>query len=161
MTISPRLWLATFVALVFAIGTATGVLVDRLWLVGPPGPPPGRGMASLPGLPDGPPPNRIVSDLDARLHLTDAQRQQIVSILEAHRPRVRELQDSARQLFVNEQQALHDDITKVLTPAQADQFKAMIVGPEGPGRGRPGGPRGRGRPGGPRGPSGPPGSSRE
>ena len=147
MTVSSRVWLVTFVSLVFLIGASAGILVDRAWLIQPPANRFGPQRPALPpGPPQGPSPDRIVADLDSELHFTDIQRQQIVAILEAHRPRVRQLQDDARQRFVDEQQALHDEINKTLTADQSARFKTMAVGPEGPGR--PGGPRGRLGPGG-------------
>lgn len=144
MTVSARAWLVTFVGLVFMVGASAGVLIDRRWLLppagGPPPPPPSRQ-----GPPPGPPTERIVAELDAALALTEAQRQRVSAILEAHRPRVRQLQDEARQRFIVEQQLLHDEISGTLTPEQVERFKNIAVGLEpppgrGPGRGRPGGP---------------------
>ena len=144
MTISPRVWLATFVSLVFVIGVSAGVLVDREWLLGRPGiGRPGPGGRGGPGGPSpggplvGPPPERIVADLDAELHLSDAQRQQILTILDAHRPRVRALQDDARKKFSDEQRLLQDEIAKTLTADQAARFRELQA------RQPPGGRRGR------------------
>jgi hypothetical protein len=144
--VSARVWLLTFVGLVFLVGGSAGILVDRVWLLQPAGSPP---AAPRPGPPPaGPPAERIVAELDAALTLTEAQRQQITTILEAHRPRVRQLQEDARQRFIDEQRLLHDEISKTLTPDQAALFKNISVGLDpgrGPGRGRPGGPPRRGR----------------
>jgi hypothetical protein len=160
MTVSPRVWLVTFVSLVFVIGVSAGVLVDRTWLIhdgrpfrsgpGGPGGPDGRG----PGGPGGPgrglPPligpssDRLIEDLDNELHLTAEQRQKIQSILEAHRPQVRALQDDARKKFTDEQQKLQDEIAATLTKDQATHFLDLMarrpLDPGGPGRR--GGPRG-------------------
>jgi hypothetical protein len=161
MTISPRVWLATFIALVLMIGVSAGVLIDRTFLLrgrdggrfvqGGPNGPGDRGGRGGPGGPGGqlvgPPPDRIVADLDAELHLSEAQRDQIRAILDAHRPRVRELQDAARKTFSDEQKLLQDEIAKALTADQATRFREMRarqpeLGPGGPGGGRrgPGGP---------------------
>ena len=157
MTVSPRVWLVTFVSLVFVIGVSAGVLIDRSWLIhdgrgfrGPgPGGPDGRG----PGGPGGPgrglppligPSDRLIQDLDNELHLTADQRQKIQTILDAHRPQVREMQDEARKKFTDEQQKLQDEIAATLTGDQATHFRDLMARrpPEpGGGPGRRGGPR--------------------
>jgi Spy/CpxP family protein refolding chaperone len=145
MTVSPRAWLATFVALVLLIGVSAGVLIDRVWLVRPR--PPGAlliGGPLGPGGPGGPAPPQLVDQLDRRLHLTPEQRRQILSILETHRPRVRQLLTDARDRFVAEQDALMAEINAVLTPEQATRLRELLMRrrPLQPGRGR-GGPPGR------------------
>ena len=147
MTVSARVWLLTFVGLVFLVGASAGILVDRAWLLQPGAPPPPPPRQGPP--PPGPPTDRIVNDLDSALRLTEPQKQQITAILETHRPRVRQLQDEARQRFIDEQQALHDEISRTLTPDQVERFKNMNVGLEPPGRGPDRGGPGRRGPGGP------------
>lgn len=157
MNVSPRLWIATCAALVLLIGVSAGVFVDRLWLLhrapaaGPAGFGMGMGGPGRMGGGMGPSPERIVSDLDAELHFTPEQRAAIVAILEAHRPRVQQVQQDARQRFVEEQHSLQDAVARTLTPDQASRFRELVaeqpgrLGPAGPGRG-PGG-RGAGGPG--------------
>jgi uncharacterized membrane protein len=155
---SPRLWFATFASLVFLIGALAGVVVDRAWLLPRPGanPPaigPGRGMGPGGGagmglgrgggpLMQGP--ERVIADLDNELNLTTEQETAIRKILDAWRPRVQALQNTARNEFVSAQEQLHAEIAKTLTPDQAKRFEDMsarvLQGPRGMGQGR-----GRGR----------------
>lgn len=148
MTVSPRVWLVTFVSLVFVIGMSAGVLVDRTWLIrdarpfrqgpggrGPGGPGgPGRGLPPL----IGPSSDRLIEDLDNELQLTADQRQKIQLILEAHRPQVRALQDDARKKFTDEQKKLQDEIAATLANDQATRFRDLMARrppePGGPGR---------------------------
>lgn len=153
MTPSTRVWIGTFVALVFLIGAMAGFVVDRMWLLPSrvplglgPGGGPGRGGGGGPGMQN---PARIVADLDERLDLTADQEAAILRILEAWRPRVQDVQDRTRQQFVDMQQELQAEIAKTLTAEQAERFEKMgvqIGGPRGP-RGGPGmgGREGRGR----------------
>lgn len=147
MTPSPRVWIATFVALVFLIGGMAGVVVDRMWLLpsrgqfgGGPGGGPGPGRGG-PGMQN---PARIVDDLDRRLDLSADQEAAILKILESWRPRVQEVQDRTRKQFVDMQQELHAEIARMLTPDQAARFDAMGV-PIGGGPGPRGGGGMRGR----------------
>jgi Spy/CpxP family protein refolding chaperone len=158
---SPRLWIASFVALVFLIGAVTGVFVDRLWLLadrGPAGPPfgmspaAGRGPGIGRGGPDLQSTERVVSDLDERLTLTSEQEAAIRDVLERWRPRVQELQNATRQQFIDVQRQLRAEIGATLTPEQLQRFQQIGVGPLEGGRGPRGGmmdpgrgPRGRGR----------------
>jgi Spy/CpxP family protein refolding chaperone len=154
---SPRVWIATFSALLILAGASIGIVIDRVWLrapvaapvAAPAGAPAGR-LGGPP--PPGPPIDVLVRQLDDQLSLTADERQHVASILEAHRPALRALQDDARQKFDAEQASLERDIAAALTPDQAVKFRAMMAarplgprgGPGGPGRGRPGGPpRGR------------------
>jgi hypothetical protein len=152
MTPSTRVWIGTFVALVFLIGGMAGVVVDRMWLLParvPLGLGPGGGSGRGGGGPGMQNPARIVADLDERLDLTADQEAAILQILEAWRPRVQEVQNSTRQRFVDMQRDLQTEIAKTLTADQAARFEKMgvpIGGPRGP-RGGPGmgGRDGRGR----------------
>ena len=74
MTVSPRLWMTTFAALVFVIGLSSGLVIDRVWLTRPAQDAGGTPRPAPPNPPGGPPPERLVQDLDAALHLTDDQR---------------------------------------------------------------------------------------
>lgn len=166
-TPTPRVWLATFIGLVFAIGVLAGVVVERTWLhrsfaggpgsqmraggQGGPGEPGGRGRGGPsfrgPGGPGrgisfGPPPQQYVDDLSRAVTLTDAQRTEVLKLLEAQEARLRTLQEESRAVFVREQEGLHDRIAALLTPEQAATFRAWTPtragrrGGSGPGRGR-------------------------
>jgi len=137
MSVSPRTWLVTFMALVFMIGLSAGVLVDRTLLDtrrtqgrgGGPGGPSGQGEGrggpiGLYG-PLGPPPERYVADLARNLELTDEQRTRILAILDEQRPRVQQLQDDARTEFLDAQQSIFDAIAAELTPEQATAFQEL------------------------------------
>jgi hypothetical protein len=157
MAPSPRVWLATFLTLVFLIGGMTGVVIDRVWLLRPRdgGPAliePGRGRG--PGMRGGGPgmqdPERVVSDLDELLTLTDDQESAILKILEGWRPRVQEVQNATRQQFIEMQRQLRQEIATTLTPEQRERFERTPVdqldrGPRGGGGPDGRGPRGRGR----------------
>jgi Spy/CpxP family protein refolding chaperone len=92
----------------------------------------------------------MVVRLDRELHLTDEQKRQLRTILEAWDARVRAAQDDVQQQFREDQQQLRQDVIKVLTPEQAARFdeiggRALAVpvgrggrGPLGRGRGGPG-----------------------
>ncbi len=162
MTPSPRIWFATFAALVFLIGGLAGVVIDRAWLLprgggNPLGLGPGRGMgpgggAGLGlgrngGTPLTQGPDRVLADLDDELALTADQKIAIRKILDEWRPRVQELQNTARTEFVSAQEQLHAEIAKTLTADQARRFQELSTrlleggrGPRGMGQGR-----GRGR----------------
>ena len=132
MTVTPRVWLATFVALVFMVGVSAGVWIERVWLddrpgfMRGPGPGPGRegGRGGRgPGGPPGPPPERLVADLDRALDLSDAQENQIRQILESQRATIQQLQNESRERFTAMQRDLDAAIAAVLTPEQSAKFK--------------------------------------
>lgn len=161
---TPRVWIATFIGLVFTIGMLAGVVVERVWLHpafsgraaiarggGPGGPGGGLGRNGSPGGRGpgsglnrggpmfGPPPQQYVTDLSAEVQLTDSQRSGILTLLEAQETRLRAMQDDARALFIAEQTALHDKIAALLTPDQATAFRAWVTtrtGQRGRGQGR-------------------------
>jgi hypothetical protein len=134
MTVTPRVWLATFLALVFMVGVSAGVWIDRVWLdnrpgfMRGPGPGPGReggrGSRGGPGGPLGAPPDRLVADLDRELDLTDDQERRIREILDAQRATIQQLQNESRERFSAMQRDLDAAIAGVLTPGQVDKFKA-------------------------------------
>lgn len=154
MTPSPRVWLATFVGLVFTIGLLGGIVLERTVLRndGPRGPrvqgsrgPGGPDGARGPGGPGGrgadgprrggpgrggpmfgPPPAQYVEDLGREVQLTDAQRTEILTLLQAQETRLQQMQEEARKVFMQEQAGLHERIAAVLTPEQAATFKAWI-----------------------------------
>lgn len=161
---TPRVWLATFVGLVFTIGVLTGVVVERTWLHpafvggpgmsrsggpggpggpgrGGPGRGPGGGGQGRGGPMFGPAPQQYVEDLSKEVKLTEAQQSAVLKLLEAQETRLRAMQEEARTTFIREQEGLHDRIAAVLTPDQATAFRAWVTkrtgrrgGGGGPGR---------------------------
>jgi hypothetical protein len=75
----------------------------------------------------GPPPAQYVEDLDREVRLTDAQRTQILALLQAQEDRMRRLQDDARRQFIAEQDGLHNRIAAALSPEQAEAFRAWVT----------------------------------
>lgn len=155
---TPRVWIVTFLSLVFTIGVLAGIVLERT-VLGPrvavgvtapgPGVPggPGRGGPNGPGGREGrggrgaqlfgPPPEQYVANLDRAVRLTDAQRRDILALLQAQETRLRELQDDARNLFVQEQTRVLNAIAALLTPEQAATFRTWSdrqVGRRGGGR---------------------------
>ncbi len=143
---TPRVWIATFVGLVFTIGVLTGVVVERTWLHsafvsgsgnqarggGPGGPGRsggmGRGGGAVRGGPMfGPPPQQYVTELSNEVRLTESQRSDILALLEAQKARLSTMQDEARKVFLAEQETLHDKIAALLTPDQATAFRAWVA----------------------------------
>jgi hypothetical protein len=152
MTPSPRIWIVTFAALVFLIGGLAGIVADRTWLLPNgvprqtlgPGPGAGGGRGPGPGRGGGPlvvqGPERVIADLNNELSLSADQQTAIRAILEAWRPRVQALQNTARAEFATAQQELHAEISKTLTPEQAARFREissqlLLQGGRGPGGG--------------------------
>lgn len=75
----------------------------------------------------GPPPAQYVDDLGREVELTDAQRTEILNLLQAQETRLQQMQEEARTVFMQEQAALHDRIAGVLTPEQAATFRTWIT----------------------------------
>ena len=145
---SARVWLATFVGLVFSIGLLAGIVLERTVLRdagvqgfrGPGGPGRGAQRGRGPGRGGpmfGPPPAQYVEDLGREVQLTDAQRTEILTLLQAQETRLQQMQEEARKVFIQEQAGLHDRIAAVLTPEQATTFKAWIARRTGPRGGGP------------------------
>lgn len=166
-----HVWFAAFVVILFAAGVASGVALDRSmgwgrrpnsgFRGGPGGPGPGgpggpggqngansrsfgdRGRGGQPGGQPGPPTEAFVNELDQALTLTADQKTKITAIIDASRPRLRTLQDEVSKKFSDEQQAVTDQIGKVLTPEQAKKLDELqkerrggMLGFRGRGRGR-------------------------
>lgn len=143
---SPRVWLATFMTLVFTIGLLGGIVLERTVLHqsspgsrvqgsrgtdgparvqgsrGPGGQGRGRGGPMF-----GPPPAAYVEDLGRAVDLTDAQRADILTLLQAQEARLQQMQEDARRVFVEEQSGLHDRMAAVMTPEQATAFRSWIT----------------------------------
>jgi Spy/CpxP family protein refolding chaperone len=86
-----------------------------------------------------------VENLAKEVDLTEAQRAEILKLLQAQETRLRTMQEEARATFIREQDSLHDKIAALLTPEQATTFRALVAKRTGrrgggPGRG-PGPPR--------------------
>ena len=151
-TPTPRVWIATFVGLVFTIGLLTGIVVERTWLHragasfqgrfgggpggpggpgglnrGGPGVGQGRGGPGRSGPMFGAPPQQYVDELSKEVTLSDTQRSEVLTLLQAQEIRLRTMQDDARKLFIQEQEGLHDKIAAVLTPAQAETFRKWVT----------------------------------
>lgn len=146
-----HVWFAAFVVIVFASGLAAGVALDRrVWHGGrgPGGPASFRGGERGPGGPgreggrgdggrgdgrggDGPPTEAFVRELDSLLTLSPEQEAKVTEIINASRPEMRALQEEASKKFAGQQQSLHDQIVKVLTPEQTKKFEDTPRGPFG------------------------------
>jgi len=149
---SPRVWLATFVTLVFTIGLLAGIVVERTVLhqqgprglglqgsrgPGGPGGSAGRGLGGPGGVRGrgpgrggpmfGPPPQQYVDDLGREVQLTDTQRADILTLLQAQETRLQQMQEDARRVFIQEQEGLHERIAAVMTPEQVTVFRAWIT----------------------------------
>ena len=127
-----RIWFSLFVLAVFCVGVAGGVLADRAILRrvaferGFDGPPPrgpmGFGAGPMGGRRGAGPPAMLVERLARDLDLTADQKTKIEAVLTGSRTRVETLQRDVHDRFVAEQQGLHEEIRKVLTPAQQEKF---------------------------------------
>lgn len=132
-----RLWFALFVLVVFVVGLAGGVVLDRSFgrrgsfdrasdRGGPRGPmnvgPGGQGPGSGSRRGGGPPPAVLVERLARELDLTAEQRTKIEEVLTARRTRLETVQREVRERFDAEQRSLRDEIRKVLTPEQQEKF---------------------------------------
>lgn len=144
-----HVWFSAFVVIVLAIGFAAGVATDRsIWRSGRGlGPGPGgfrggdRGASTSPGRDggrtgggrssDGPPTEAFVRELDSLLTLSADQKAKLTTIIDASKPQMRALQDEASKKFADQQQALRDEIVKVLTAEQARKFAETPRGPFG------------------------------
>jgi Spy/CpxP family protein refolding chaperone len=140
-----HVWFAVFVVILFAAGVASGVALDRGmgWGLhrgggfrsgpGGPGGPGGRGMGSggRGNGQGGPATETFVNELDQALTLTADQKTKISAIIDASRPRLRALQEDASNKFTDEQQAVTQEISKVLTPDQAKKLEELQKKPRG------------------------------
>ena len=157
-----QVWFAVFVVILFAAGVAAGVALDRTWgpsmrrpfsgfrggMVGPGGGPGDPGaMGNRPGVRGGSagrPTEMFVNELDEALKLTPDQKTKVAAIIDASRPRLRAFQDEVSKKFSDEQEAVTNEIAKVLTPDQAAKLRELRSRPRsGPFGFRGRGPRGR------------------
>jgi hypothetical protein len=125
MTTRPRLWFLLFSAMMFAAGTATGLLLSGF--IEPPllARPDDRG----PGGPFGglPAPTAIVQRMSQDLQLSKEQQQQLQSLLEDRRGRLGQFQQQVRTRFDEEHESLRASIRRILTPAQFERFEAEML----------------------------------
>jgi Spy/CpxP family protein refolding chaperone len=131
-----RIWFSLFVLVVFSVGLAGGVALDRSLnrraafdrsfdRGGPRGPmdfAPGAPGSGGPRRGGGAPPRVLVDRLASELDLTADQRTKIEEVLTARRTRLETVQREVRDRFEAEQRGLRDEIRKVLTPAQQEKF---------------------------------------
>jgi Spy/CpxP family protein refolding chaperone len=73
----------------------------------------------------------FVNELSEALTLTADQKTQITKILDDSRPRLRTLQEEASKKFSDEQDAVNNEIAKVLTPDQAKKLEELRSKPRG------------------------------
>jgi hypothetical protein len=141
-----RVWFALFVLVVFCLGGAGGFILGRH---APPfpgrdrpffepaadrggpgrrgGPPPfGRG----PGVPGGPlgMPPEAAGRLANELQLDDAQRAQLRTVMEEHRPKFEQVHREARERFDAQQRELRAAIRALLRPDQVQRFDQFMNG---------------------------------
>lgn len=112
-----RLWFGAFVLLVFVMGLAAGIAVDR-YTRARPEPPFGRGP--LGGRP--PAAAVLVERLDRELNLSADQQRQLESVLQRNRQRMQAFQASTREEFETLRRELDAEIRAILTPEQRAKF---------------------------------------
>lgn len=120
-----RVWFALFLLIIFLAGVGAGMVVNRragpLRSFGFPRP-------GVPGIlrPPAPTPGLLAGRLAEELDLTDKQKTQLEATFAARRQRLAAFHREVRQRFETEQQELHDEIRKLLTPAQRDRFEQWV-----------------------------------
>jgi hypothetical protein len=139
--IGMQVWFAAFVALVFAAGVATGVLIGPRLFGGPgPGLAPSLGAGPGPGQGFGPVepglmmPAPLVGRLAAELGLDAEQQKKLEAVLARRRERLLSFNREARDRFETEQRELRREIAEVLTPEQQRQFERWLDRPRRGGR---------------------------
>lgn len=141
-TTAMRIWFGVFVALVFAAGVATGLVVaPRLFLPeGGPFTPVGPGFGPGPGMrPGASMPAPLVRRLAGELQLDEAQQQKLEAVFERRRERLQTFNREVRERFETEQRDLRSEIAEILTPEQQKRFDEWLLrpprrGPRGPER---------------------------
>lgn len=112
-----------FVVLVFVAGTAAGVAVDRLWLLGD-GPRHGDRHGPHGGRMR-PPPERFLEELTSELDLDAAQKERITVVLDGAQTRARAIMEGSRPALDAAMQKTRSEILEVLTPAQRGRFEEL------------------------------------
>jgi hypothetical protein len=124
--ITTKVWIASFVALVFVCGLSIGIAVSA-WLgpragtVGFLGPfPPGGVRMTRPAFIS----ERIVERLGSDPNFTEEQRERLEALFAERENLFRQFNLEMRERFETEQSSLHADIAAILTPAQMEIFDA-------------------------------------
>ena len=156
-----RVWFGLFVALVFAAGAGTGVMVAPRLTPDRVGPRAFEGGRPWPGVrgPNGER-RRLAPLLAQELGLDADQQQKLSEVFARRRGRLEAIQQNVRQQFEAEQKELRQEIQAILRPDQMQKFEEWLRraerrrprlgpgAPDGPGRmpppgGGPGTPPGR------------------
>jgi Spy/CpxP family protein refolding chaperone len=114
-----RIWFAVFVLVVFLIGLATGVAINRFSPYGPAAP---RGLSG--GRP-GPRPALLADRMSRQLELNETQKQQLEEIFKRAAQRMEAFRRDSRQQFATLSRELDSEIEAVLTPEQREKFREM------------------------------------
>ena len=69
-------------------------------------------------------PERIASDMQAKYGLTDAQKQQLVTVFAEHEKRFSQIRAEVAPRMDAEHEALRQGVEAILTPGQAEQWRA-------------------------------------
>jgi hypothetical protein len=124
--ITTKVWIASFVALVFVCGLSIGIAVSawlgpRAGMVGFRGPfPPGGARMTRPAFIS----ERIVERLGNDPNFTEEQRERLEALFAERENLFRQFNLEMRERFETEQSSLHADIAAILTPAQMEIFDA-------------------------------------
>ena len=109
MSPSSSKWLAAIALVVtFLVGVVIGGIGSRVML-----------MRHGPHVPSA---EFVVKRLDARLHLTDAQRTAVTAIVQRHEDKIRSIWTGVRPAVRTEIEAANAEIDRVLTPEQRATF---------------------------------------
>jgi hypothetical protein len=127
-----RIWFSLFVLVVFCLGMATGMLIDRR-VQRPFGPRAhGPGLRGNPFVLEGPPgrggamASRLIDRLSSELQLDAAQSAQLRTIVSERRERLEQVHRDARDRFDKEQRELHQAIRGILRPDQQAKFDRFV-----------------------------------
>lgn len=123
-----RVWFGLFVAVVFAAGAGTGlVLAPRLL------PPAGGGVGAPPVVRGGFPrqpgmvgPMRLAPQLAEALGLDADQQQKLEEVFARRRGRLESIQRGVRRQFEDEQRALREEIRTILSDEQMALFEDWL-----------------------------------
>jgi len=125
-----RVWFGLFVAVVFAAGAGTGlVLAPRLL------PLRGGALAAPPAVRGGFPrqagmgPMRLAPQLAEALGLDADQQQKLDEVFARRRGRLESIQGGVRQKFEEEQRALREEIRTILSAEQMTRFEDWLRRP--------------------------------
>jgi Spy/CpxP family protein refolding chaperone len=123
------IWFAVFVLVVFLMGLATGITIDRF------ASPARRPTRAVGGIGAGPRPAVLADRMSRELDLSDAQKQQLEEIFKRAAGRLETFRRDSRQEFGALSRELDAEIEAVLTPEQREKFRQMRPGRRRPPRG--------------------------